>query len=393
MKKIIDLGMHPFADTFISKEQLQLSEPVYPLQCLLDTETYEIKLAVSTSADKRYNLYDYSYTSANSNFSRNHWDKYSEEVSKKAGLRKDSKIIEIGSNDGYLSKNFKSLGYDVVGVDSSRTMCNIAESLGIKTFNVVFDTKTSKHIKECFGKADLIVANNVFNHANDTTDFLLGVKSLLKPAGVFVFELPYWRNTIKDEKFDQIYHEHVTYFTVKYSYELLKSADMEIFDIDIVNYHGGSIRVYASNSKDSGINKKVEDLIRQEEELGLFDPKMYQDFMKKITYKRNKFMKKIYDLKSKGFPIIGVGAAAKANTFLNFYNIDHTIMDFITDASDSKKGKYTPLTRIPIVGDEVFADYDRVYAVILSWNISDPLKNKIKKINNKVIFLPPEELL
>ena len=104
-------------------------------------------------------------------------------------------------------------------------------------------------------------------------------------------------------------------------------------------------------------------------------------------------MKKIYDLKSKGFPIIGVGAAAKANTFLNFYNIDHTIMDFITDASDSKKGKYTPLTRIPIVGDEVFADYDRVYAVILSWNISDPLKNKIKKINNKVIFLPPEELL
>ena len=398
--KIIDLGMHPFADTFVGKDQLGMSEPVYPLECFLDTDTGEIKVGCNTKADERYNLYDYSYTSANSQFARNHWIDYANEVSNKLALKPGSKIVEIGSNDGFLSKQFKELGYDVVGVDASIYMAQLAMDRGIKTFCNLFNSKSSDIIKDKFGKADLIVANNVFNHTNDAGDFLLGTRNLLSDDGVFVYELPYWFNTIKDKKFDQIYHEHVSYYTVKSSYELLKRSGLEIVDAEIVDYHGGSLRVFAKKCGmkkgpgfgfdevfDVKLNDKVASMIKEEEDFGLFNEETYQEFMEELYAKRNKFMAEIYRIKSEGYSIIGVGAAAKGNTFLNFYNLDNTILDYITDTSKHKQGKYTPLTRIPIVDDSIFAKYDKVYALILSWNISDIIKENLKKINNKIEFL------
>jgi len=398
--KIIDLGMHPFADTFINKKQYVMSEPVYPLQCFLDKDTSEIKVGCNTKADDRYNLYDYSYTSSNSKFAKNHWIDYAKEVGKKIGLSKNYKVIEIGSNDGFLTKQFKNMGCDVVGIDPSQYMAQLAMDRGIKTYTTIFNFEVSEHIKNEFGKSDLIVANNVFNHSNKACNFAQGVVNLLNDDGVFVYELPYWYNTIKDKKFDQIYHEHVTYFTVKSSYELLRKVGLEIMDVEVVNYHGGSLRVFAKKCKmkqgpdvsfsevfDVKLNKKVASMIKEEEDFGLFKEETYQEFMKELHNKKNKFMEKIYKIKSEGYSIIGVGAAAKGNTFLNFYNLDNTILDYVTDTSEHKQGKYTPLTRIPIVGDEIFSEYDKVYALILSWNISDIIKENLKKVNDKIEFL------
>ena len=400
MNKIIDLGMHPFADTFISEKQYGLSEPVYPLQCFLDKDTGEIKVGYDTKADDRYNLYDYSYTSSNSKVSRNHWRNYAKDVSNKLKLKQGSKIVEVGSNDGFLSKQFKDLGYDVIGVDPSHHMARLAFELSIKTYSVMFEAENSKKIRSDFGQADLIVANNVFNHTNDASDFLGGVVSLLSEDGIYVYELPYWYNTIKDKKFDQIYHEHVSYYTVKSSYELLKKFGLEIIDAEVVEYHGGSLRVFAKKCSykpyndpyvtevfDVKLHDHIADMIKEEEDYGLFDEMTYKLIMKELHHTRNKFMEKIYRIKSEGHSIIGVGAAAKGNTFLNFYNLDNTILDYVTDASEHKQGKYTPLTRIPIVGDEIFAEYDKVYALILSWNISDIIKESLKKINDKIEFL------
>jgi SAM-dependent methyltransferase len=387
MKKIIDLGMHPFADTFISEEQYGLSDPVYPLQCSLNKDTGEIRVCYDTKADERYNLYNYSYTSSNSKFARNHWINYAKEVSKKVNLSEGSKVIEIGSNDGFLTKQFKDMGCDVIGVDPSHYMAQLAFDLGVKTHSVLFNIANSEQIRSDFGNADLIVANNVFNHSNNAWNFAQGVVNLLSEDGIFVYELPYWYNTIKDKKFDQIYHEHVTYFTVKSSYELLRKVGLEIIDIEVVDYHGGSLRVFAKKCGDVKLNDKVASMIKEEEDFGLFEVDTYKEFMEELHSKRNKFMKDIYDIKSQGYSIIGVGAAAKGNTFLNFYNLDSTILDYVTDASEHKQGKYTPLTRIPIVGDEIFAEYDKVYALILSWNISDIIKESLKKINDKIEFL------
>jgi len=387
MNKIIDLGMHPFADTFIGESQLGMSEPVYPLECFLNKDTGEVKVGVRTEAHGRYVAYDYSYTSANSKFSRDHWVNYAKEVDEKLNLSKNSNVVEIGSNDGFLTKQFKDMGYKVLGVDPSPYVNDLALELGVKTHCDFFGYETSNHIEKDFGQADLIIANNVFNHTNDVEDFTKGVVNLLKSDGVFVYELPYWYNTIKDQKFDQIYHEHVTYFTAKFSYELLKKYGLEIIDIDIVDYHGGSLRVFAKKKDEVCLRPHIKRMIDEEESFGLFEENTYKKFMQDLYQKRNVFLENIYRIKSEGHSIIGIGAAAKGNTLLNFYNLDSSVLDYITDSSEHKKGKYTPLTRIPIVGDEIFAEYDNVYALILSWNISDIIKDNLKNINRKIEFL------
>lgn len=385
MKTIIKLGMHPFADTFISPNQYGMSEPVYPLECVLDCDSGEVKLKYETLDDDRYNLYSYSYTSSNSKVSRSHWNEYAKEVLNNIPNKK--KILEIGSNDGYLTEQFLKKNIDARGVDPSKKMALVAKNRGVQTYNFLFNSKNVKKIIDDFGLVDIVVANNVFNHANDPEDFIKSIHSVLDKDGTFVFELPYWFCTIRDKRFDQIYHEHVTYFTAKYAYNLLKKHGFSITKIKVVDYHGGSLRVYSKKASKANINEELKTMIDEEEKYGLFEVETYKSFIKELEKDRSVFMQNIYKIKDKGIPIIGIGAAAKANTFLNFYNIDNTILDYITDASEHKKGKYTPLTRIPIVGDEILSEYDEVYVLILSWNISSVLKEKIKKINNKVKFI------
>lgn len=386
--KIIDLGMHPYADTFIAKNQLSLAEPIYPLECTLDQETGLVQTMYKTDSHERYNLYDYSYTGSNSKFARDHWDSYAAHTVNKIGLPPSSTIIEIGSNDGYLSKQYLKKGYKVEGIDSSKYMSEWAIKEGVFTHNFIFTQKVAKNMRFAGLSSDLIVANNVFNHANDPNDFALGVEELLNPEGVFIFEVPYWYNTVVDRRFDQIYHEHVSYFTVKSACNLLAKAGLTVYDVEWVNYHGGSIRVYASKTElNSSVTPKVQEFIQQEENAGLFDSRVYSEFMTAIERDRAKFLTTLYGLDS-SFPIVGVGAAAKGNTFLNFYNLDSTIINYVTDSSQHKIGKYTPLSRIPIESDEeVFKKYDKVFAVMLSWNISDIIKKKLLEINSNITFL------
>jgi len=385
-KTIIDLGMHPYADTFISEDQFNLPEPVYPLQCELDEETDLVKLTYETSADDRYNLYDYSYTSANSKVSRDHWDSFASNVSSNIFWETTGKVLEIGSNDGYLSKQFQDKGHHVLGIDPSRKMCEIASERGIDTISSLFSYNAV--FAHSFPEWDLVVANNVFNHANDPLEFAKDVEKVLTDKGSFVFEVPYWYNTIVDKRFDQIYHEHVSYFTVKAAVKLLAKAGLTVYNVQWVDYHGGSIRVFAKKGN-CPISASVQRFIDKEEKEGLFTQERYNVFMKDIKKSRASFLEKLYAISKTGKPIVGIGAAAKGNTFLNFYNIDNTVLDYVTDVSDYKIGKYTPLTRIPILDDKaVFEKYDEVYAIILSWNISDLLKEKLQKISKaKINFL------
>jgi len=174
---------------------------------------------------------------------------------------------------------------------------------------------------------------------------------------------------------------------VKSCYNLLKQQGLHMFDVEIVDYHGGSIRVYATkNSKQ--IDTKIYNYIQKEEDAGLFKESTYIEFMNHLKIRRSKFLKNLYSISKKNIPIVAVGAAAKGNTFLNFYKLDNTVIDYVTDTSKHKIGKYTPLTRIPIQTDEfVFKKYKEVYVIILSWNISHIIQQKLKEINNNIIFL------
>jgi SAM-dependent methyltransferase len=380
--KIIDLGIHPFSDTFIPKSRLTEAEPVYPLVVALEKNGY-IHLTYPTT--DRYNLYDYSYTSSNSEFSKNHWLDFGQMLFDRSFVKKGSKVLEIGSNDGFLIGELQKRGCKVLGIDASHSMSLIANKNGVKTIDAFFGSGSASNFKSKFGKFDLIIANNVLNHADDPDDFVKGVAKLLGKNGIFVYELPYWMDTVTSGHFDQIYHEHRTYFTVYYSYNLLKGNGMEILNVEKVNYHGGSIRVFAKLKGDVIKTKIVSEFIKREKEAGLFIPKTYKKYMDNILNAKFKLLKKIYSVKEKGFKIVAVGAAAKANTFLNFYKLDAGVVDCITDASPLKIGKYMPMSRIPIKADAVLKNYQEVYVLILTWNLN--LQNNLLKINPKIKFL------
>src|SRR5712692_7625227 len=221
LKEVINLGMHPMADTFIPVGRLSEADRLYPLIVDLCERCGQIQLRAVTSPSERYVECDYSYTSSNSRVSREHWTHYAKEVAANTGLQQDDVVVEIGSNDGFLSAEFQKGGYRVLGVDPSPAMAALAASRDVKTYTALFETKTADELMSSpSARPRLICANNVFNHSNDPLDFAKAIRSLLAEDGTFVFELPYWSNLVEQVTFDQIYHEHVTYFTVTYSINL-----------------------------------------------------------------------------------------------------------------------------------------------------------------------------
>ena len=280
LNEIINLGSHPFADTFIPISKISEPDIIYPLVCDLCSSCGHVQTRYQTDPMARYSQIDYSYTSANSAFSRTHWDNYFKEVSQTTQLQKEAFVVEIGSNDGYLTEHFLKEGYKTLGVDPSPHMAKLAKERGIKTINSLFDEKISEIILKEYGKPKLIIANNVFNHSDNPLEFIKSVAKILSSDGSFVFEQPYWFETIKSGKFDQIYHEHVSYFTVKSIVRLLSNAGMEICKAEIVDYHGGSLRIIAQKKESQpSSSPEVKHLIEEEEGFGMFDVNMYKKFM------------------------------------------------------------------------------------------------------------------
>jgi SAM-dependent methyltransferase len=384
--KVLDFGQHAYADTFIAEDQVNLSEPVFPLEVYLNPESGSVQLGYVSDAEDRYNLYSYSYTSSNSKTSRDHWDEYAATV--KSKFKTDGLVVEIGSNDGYLIGQFNQAGTKAIGVDTSAAMCKIAQERGIETINELFGKDIGAALEIAHGPASVVMANNVFNHANDPVGFARAVADLLDNNGVFIFEVPYWGWMVTNGKFpDMTYHEHPTYFTIKMAQNVLAAAGLTIADYDIVNYHGRSLRVVAKHG--SVVSDKVAQAIEQETADGLFSVDFYNELQLQLIEQRNEWLKKFYEIVANepDAVVIGVGAAAKANTWMNWHGLNKTHLLCVTDSSEFKQGKYTPLSRIPIRGDEEFAQHTNPYALVLSWNIGEPLKQALLRINPNTKFI------
>jgi SAM-dependent methyltransferase len=378
---IIDLGMQPYADTFVPKERYHLNEPILPLEVGLCPKCGLARLLYDTEEDDRYNLFDYSYTSSNSDFSRSHWDSFAEEMV----LREDidaRNVLEIGSNDGYLLKRFMDLGSSALGVDASRHMVSKCNDLGIDALSGTFSSGYVNSNRNRLGEPTLIVANNVLNHSNNPVDFLLAARSLLAPNSRLVFEVPYWANTVKDGKFDQIYHEHVSYFTISNLKAMLKECDLKILSLEIVDYHGGSLRVVCGPTQ-AAQRSPYEKLEQFEQSLALSDEDTYVKYQLRIKRDRSKMLQALHSAKlsTPESKVIGLGAAAKGNTLLNYYGLTGTLVDFVTDSSPDKKGKYTPMSRIPILGDDEIAKFGTSSIFfVLSWNIRQTLVSQAQQL-------------
>ena len=226
----------------------------------------------------------------------------------------------------------------------------------------------------------------MFNHSNTPSNFLKGVSNLLNNDGIFIFEQPDFAIGVISLKFDQIYHEHVSYLTTKNIKSILNYNNFKLTYIDRNEYHGGSLRSFAQKTNSKVFNRKIEQK-KIKNYRQIYNLKFYQNMMKKIEKKKNTLLKKITNLRNAGYVICGIGAGAKANTFLTYYGLDYKIIDFITDASKFKKNKFTPFTKIPIKDDLELKKFKKIACIILTWNISSLVINKIKKLNKKIKIL------
>ena len=380
IEKAIDLGFHPVADTFLDKENQFGPEVSYPLQLGLCESCGHVFTLFSISPEERYQKHDYSYDSSNSNISVNHFQEFCNAVLAELSLDKNSFIVDIGGNVGTLLGHFKEIGFkNILNIEPSKNISDLAFKFGIPTFNNFFDNKSSEYINTNIGrKVDVLLSSNVVNHADNMVDLLQTAKGVLSENGVFIFEVPYLMDLIQNTAFDTIYHEHVHYYGVKPLVKFFKDQGFSIYKIEKIPYMCGSIRVFSSLKKTE--SKDVSRLIEIEDEFGLYDIETYHKFSERVKTMKISINSYLWEVRNKGGKIIGIGAATKGNTLLNYCKLDSDVISYITDSSSLKIGKYTPGSHIQIVSD---ADIDDsiTHALILPWNIANLLQEKLSHLN------------
>jgi SAM-dependent methyltransferase len=382
---IIDLGVHPFADSFFSEIDKYRGITLYPLGVVLCSDCKLIQTSCVTDADKRYKAVDYAYNSENSSIAREHWSAFAENHVNWLASKRD-KILEVGSNDGYLLSKFSALGYPCLGIDPADSQTQIARSRGLEIIQDIFTSKLAETLP---GSYKLVIGNNVFNHSDDPLDFLAGVRSILEPEGRFVFEVPYWGNLVSDNRFEQIYHEHVTYFTVTNVKILAEVSGFKIVNVSLVNYHGGSLRIELMRS-DSFVeppDQMIRHWLETEQKHSFHEAKRYQSLQKQIDDLKKSLLAEITKFRASGFIVGALGAAAKGNTILNWLGVTANDFEFVLDSSPHKIGKYTPGSNIPICNDEKVRGIPKVALLVLAWNISNTVKQKLGQINPDIKYI------
>jgi len=368
-KDFINLGHHPCADTFLKNKWNSLNLKKYPL--IVGYCTCEHMSAIhKVSPYKRYKENEYSYTSNNSPVSISHFSKIAKKIVKKYKIDKSKKVIEVGSNDGTFLNNIKKFSKaKVLGVDPSDNMCRLANKKGVHCINVFFNSKNANIIKKKYGDFDVLYGANVFNHIDDPKDFLLGCKKILKKSGTLILEVPDLESLFSSIGFDTIYHEHRQYFSKKSVNKVFKSLDLNILNIENIDYMSGSIRIFAKNDKYKLKTFKTNT-----------NYSLFKFFKKNIFLVKKKILEFISKNKIKKKKIVGIGAATKGNTLLNFCNIKDKDIECIIENSPHKIGKYTPGTGIKILDEKKMRVFQA--AIILPWNITKHLSKKFLQRSN-----------
>tara|TARA_B100000963_G_scaffold359435_1_gene386789 strand:- start:965 stop:1975 length:1011 start_codon:yes stop_codon:yes gene_type:complete len=304
-------------------------------------------------------------------------------------FKENDLVIDIGSNDGSLLKNFKDAGIKTLGIEPSQAS-KISKKNNIPTLVKYFNNETVEFIRNKYGKAKLITATNVFAHIEDPNKLVSLVKKLMDGKSIFVTESHYLVSLLKTVQYDTVYHEHLRYYHLNALKVLFERNNMEIINVKKIKTHGGSIRVFASKKGNFMIDKNVAEMIKAEKDYGLSDFKIYRNFKKKIVNSKFLLLKMMTDLKLRGKKIYGVGSPSRASTLINFVGLDENFIDCILEVKHSSKiNKFMPGTRIPVV-DEKFINKDSPdYLLLLSWHIADELIKVFKKKGYKGKFILP----
>ena len=368
-KNFLNLGKHPCADTFVKNKLKAKNLKRYQLIVgYCDCE--HMSSIIQVSPHKRYKEHKYSYTSNNSPVSLFHFKQVAKKIINKFRINKFSNVIEIGSNDGTFLKNIKDLSSSkVLGIDPSDNMCNIAKKKGVNSLNIFFNNSSSGRLIREYGKFDILYGANVFNHIEDPYDFLSACKKVLKDSGALILEVPDLESLFRKIGFDTIYHEHRQYYSKKSINKLFKLLNLRIISIENINYMSGSIRIFAKNEN---YKKKKFQSKTGINEFKKFKNKIFHVKREMLNFvKKNKLSNKI---------TVGIGAATKGNTLLNYCNFNSKDIKYILENSPHKIGKYTPGSAIRIVNEKKIKKFDS--AIILPWNITKHLTKKFLQNSN-----------
>jgi 2-polyprenyl-3-methyl-5-hydroxy-6-metoxy-1,4-benzoquinol methylase len=390
----IDLVNSPASNSFLSKEQLNEPEVFYPLKVYTCHKCFLVQVDEYKKSDAIFNS-EYVYFSSYSTSWLEHVKKYTEQMLRRFQFSDQSQVIEIASNDGYLLQYFQQQQIPVLGIEPTGNTAQVAIEKGIDTIVDFFGVRLAKELCAKGIKADLLLGNNVLAHVPDIVDFVGGMKIILKDNGVITMEFPHLMQLVDNSQFDTIYHEHFSYLSFHTVKKIFASQGLEMFDVEEIATHGGSLRIYAKHQEDQSkqISSNVNALLEKEKIKGLTTLEYYHNFGEKALKIKMDLLSFLIKQKQNGIRVAAYGAAAKGNTLLNFCGVKNDLIEFVVDANPNKQNKYLPASHVPVVNEAYLKNSKPDYVLVLPWNLKDEITKQLSYItewNGKFVLPIPQ---
>jgi SAM-dependent methyltransferase len=376
----VDLGMSPLCETYPSAEELNRGETYYPLHVYVCEECWLVQLEEYESAENIFS--DYAYFSSFSDSWLKHADKYCQQMIARFGLNNRSLAVEVASNDGYLLQYFVQRSVPVLGIEPAANVAKVAVEKGVPTLVEFFGTRLARKLVAEGPCADLVLGNNVLAQVPDPNDFVEGLRTLLKPNGVLTLEFPHLLRLIEQNEFDTIYHEHFSYFSLLTTVRILEAHGLRLFDVEELQSHGGSLRVYACRAASMvhTTGPRVGKVLADERNAGQDATAGYQGFAQQVKRTKQDLVEFLLAAAREGKSVAGYGAPGKSATLLHYCGIGKDLIEYTVDRSPYKQGRFLPGNHIPIFHPDRIRETRPDYVVILPWNLKDEIIGQLQFI-------------
>ena len=391
-----DLGMSPLANSFLTVEQTQQQESFYPLHARVCHECFLVQLEVFETPENIFS--DYAYFSSYSQTWLDHAAEYVDEVTERFKLDKDSLVVEVASNDGYLLQNFIPKGIPIQGIEPAKNVAEVAREKGVPTITEFFGESLAHELAAEGKYADLINGTNVLAQVPDINDFAEGFRILLKQEGVLTLEFPHLLRLVEENQFDTIYHEHFFYFSLLAIERIFGSHGLRVFDVQQLPTFGGSLRIFfCHESSERSTEASVAEVRKLESDYGYDKMETYEEFSEAVNKTKRNILEFLVQAKNDGKSLVAYGAPAKGNTLLNFCGIGNDFFDYAVDKSPHKQDHFLPGVHIPVEDPEKIRETKPDYVVILVWNIKDEIIKQYPDIGDWggkfVVLIPGIEVI
>jgi len=395
---VVDLGMSPLCETFLTAEQLSEMEPFYPLAAYVCENCFLVQVPAHVHGEDIFGG-EYAYFSSFSDSWLKHASDFVDMAVQRFQLNEDSNVVEIASNDGYLLQYFVEKSIPAYGIEPAANVAAAAIEKGVPSVVEFFGTDTAESMVASRGHANLVIGNNVLAHVPDLNDFVRGLRTMLVSNGVISVEFPHLLHLIEQNQFDTIYQEHYCYFSLHAVMKVFECHGLAVFDVEEISTHGGSLRVFARRADDAGrsVLPSVEELRKREEASGLTSIARLTALQVAAERARHELLEFLIAARRDGKRVAGYGAPGKGNTLLNYCGVRTDLLEFVVDRNPYKHGRFLPGTHIPVHAPEMIEEQRPDYVLILPWNLKDEIVEQLAYIRGWggqfVIPIPSLEVL